>query len=63
VWNARAQALARTPFDAIATGLNVTFSAGLSACTDDDSVDACIERADQAMYRAKTQGRDCSVLA
>jgi len=57
------QALARAPLDAIAPGLNVTFSAGLSACTDDDSVDACIERADQAMYRAKTQGRDCSVLA
>jgi len=57
------QALARTSFDAIAPGLKVTFSAGLSACADDDLIEACIERADQAMYRAKTKGRDCSVLA
>ena len=57
------QALARTSFDAIAPGLKVTFSAGLSACADDDSIEACVERADQAMYLAKTQGRDCSVLA
>jgi diguanylate cyclase len=55
--------LARTSFDTIAAGLSVTFSAGLSTCADDDTLDACIERADQAMYRAKTQGRNCSVLA
>ena len=55
--------LAKVSFDAIAPGLQVTFSAGLSACGDDDTLEACIERADQAMYRAKTQGRNCSVLA
>ena len=57
------QAVARTSFDTAAPGLKVTFSAGLSTCTDDDLIDACIERADKAMYRAKMQGRDCSVLA
>jgi diguanylate cyclase len=55
--------LAKVSFDAIAPGLQVTFSAGLSACGDDETLEACIERADQAMYRAKTQGRNCSVLA
>ena len=57
------QALTRTSFDTAAPGLKVTFSAGLSTCTDDDSIDACIKRADQAMYRAKTRGRHRSVLA
>ena len=57
------ESLAQISFDAIHPGLKVTFSAGLSACEDECSIEACIERADQAMYRAKTQGRDCSVLA
>jgi diguanylate cyclase (GGDEF)-like protein len=55
--------LANVSFDSIDPGLKVTFSAGLSGCTDDDVLDACIERADQAMYLAKTQGRNCSVMA
>jgi len=55
--------LAQVSFDAISPGLKVTFSAGLSACEDDGPLEPCIERADQAMYRAKTQGRNCSVLA
>ena len=57
------EGLARLSFDAIAAGLKVTFSAGLSACDGDGPLEACIERADQAMYRAKMQGRNCSVLA
>ena len=57
------ESLAQISFDAIQPGLKVTFSAGFSACDDECSIEACIERADQAMYRAKTQGRNCSVLA
>ena len=57
------EGLAQVSFDAISPGLSVTFSAGLSACPDDGPLEAFIERADQAMYRAKTQGRNCSVLA
>ncbi len=56
------QHLALLTFDAIATDLKVSFSAGLSACDDDEAIEACIERADQAMYRAKTRGRDCAVM-
>ena len=55
-------AVASEPFDTAAAGLNVTFSAGLSACEGAAPIEACIERADQAMYRAKTQGRNCTVL-
>jgi diguanylate cyclase len=54
--------VANVSFDTIEPGLKITFSAGLSACAD-EPLDGCIERADQAMYLAKTQGRDRSVLA
>jgi diguanylate cyclase len=36
----------------------VTFSAGLVESPAGESIDAAIERADQAMYRAKREGRD-----
>lgn len=55
--------LAATSFDDVADGLEVTFSAGLGSCADSDPIDACIERADRAMYRAKTLGRDRAELA
>jgi diguanylate cyclase len=54
--------LARLGADAIAPGLRVTFSAGISLCPPDTPLEAAIDRADQAMYRAKTQGRNCTVL-
>lgn len=54
-------ALAETSFDSVAPGLRVTFSAALSICTVDDMLEATIERADQARYRAKTQGRNRTV--
>jgi diguanylate cyclase (GGDEF)-like protein len=40
----------------------VTFSAGLVEHRMGDTVERSIERADQALYRAKNQGRDCTVL-
>jgi diguanylate cyclase len=55
--------LAQVSFDAVAPGLVVTFSAGLAVCGQDEALDAAIERADQAMYRAKTAGRNCTVVA
>lgn len=38
-------------------GLAITFSAGIAEVSAQESVDAAIERADQAMYRAKGAGR------
>jgi diguanylate cyclase len=55
--------LARAGFDEVAPGLVVTFSAGIARCAPGDVLDAVIERADQAMYRAKTAGRNCTVVA
>ncbi len=41
--------------------LRVTFSAGLVCVQPGESIEQALERADQAMYRAKTNGRDCVV--
>ncbi len=50
--------LARLELNDIAAGLKVTFSAGLVEVVPEDTLEAAIERADQAMYRAKTGGRN-----
>ena len=50
--------VAAGPFGAIAPGLKVSFSAGLVELGLDESQDAAIDRADQALYRAKQSGRD-----
>jgi diguanylate cyclase (GGDEF)-like protein len=40
----------------------VTFSAGLVSCEPNEPIGAAIERADLALYRAKSEGRDRTVL-
>jgi len=42
--------------------LKVTFSAGLAAYRQGEPIDSIIERADKALYRAKSEGRDRTVL-
>jgi len=49
--------LRSSPFDEVAEGLSVRFSAGVTACLGLADVDAAIERADRALYRAKSGGR------
>ncbi|MDE8346082.1 MAG: GGDEF domain-containing protein [Acidocella sp.] len=51
-------ALVPAAFGHIAPGLNVTISAGITNLHHGDRLEAAIERADQAMYRAKQAGRD-----
>ncbi|MGY4831170.1 diguanylate cyclase [Sphaerotilaceae bacterium SBD11-9] len=55
--------LAGRSFEHLAPKLAVTFSAGIGVCSSDDRIDAIIERADRAMYRAKTTGRNRTVVA
>ncbi|MGY4826987.1 GGDEF domain-containing protein [Sphaerotilaceae bacterium SBD11-9] len=50
--------LARMALDDISPGLKVTFSAGLVELMPGEALEAAIERADQAMYRAKNAGRN-----
>lgn len=57
------EGLAQLSFEAIAPGLQLTFSAGLAVCAPGDSIDAVIELADQALYRAKEAGRDSTHCA
>ncbi len=58
----RAQ-LAAVSFDEVAPGLGVTFSAGLALFEPGQTLDQAVERADQAMYRAKTGGRNRTEFA
>ena len=55
--------LAERSFEHIAPRLGVTFSAGIGVCGVDDRMETIVERADRAMYRAKTAGRNRTVVA
>lgn len=43
----------------IMPGLDLTVSAGVSMCGRDDTTEQLLERADQALYAAKRDGRNC----
>lgn len=57
------RSMAEAAFDDIATGLQVGFSAGVAALRGSDTLQQAVERADQAMYAAKTAGRGRTALA
>jgi diguanylate cyclase (GGDEF)-like protein len=57
------EGLAQVIFTNVAPDLQITFSAGLSVCRAGETLEAVIERADQAMYQAKAQGRNRTVSA
>jgi diguanylate cyclase (GGDEF)-like protein len=42
----------------IAAGLKVTVSMGVAQWDGEEDINACVQRADQALYRAKRMGRD-----
>ncbi|MFF7710909.1 diguanylate cyclase [Pseudomonas sp. NPDC007930] len=52
-----AEALAGTSISGLPKGLAVGFSAGVTACPAGLALDAALKRADQALYRAKANGR------
>lgn len=55
--------LAQVFFPDIDVSLRLTFSAGLAACQPGESIEAVLELADQALYRAKQAGRNCTICA
>ena len=57
------QAAFAQPLVDVHPDLVITFSAGLAACQGVQDIEASIERADQAMYRAKTLGRNRTEIA
>lgn len=50
-------------FPAIDLDLRLTFSAGVAASRPNERFDSAIQRADEAMYRAKANGRNCVLAA
>ncbi len=58
------QAFARLPFTAAdGQSFSCTFSAGIATGLDSLMPDVVIERADQALYQAKSNGRNQVVLS
>jgi diguanylate cyclase (GGDEF)-like protein len=55
--------VATTPLDAIGQALNITVSVGVTSEAGEDaaSLETLLGRADQALYAAKAQGRNCVV--
>ncbi len=56
------EVLLNTPVTEQHGALRVRFSAGLTAFHADELIEKTIERADQALYHAKTSGRGCSEI-
>jgi diguanylate cyclase (GGDEF)-like protein/PAS domain S-box-containing protein len=54
-----------TPLMINGNSITMTVSVGLNIASDDDgpTVDAIFKQADQVLYQAKTQGRNCVVIA
>jgi diguanylate cyclase len=57
------EALAQADWDhAVAPGLRATFSCGIATLQPADTAESLIKRADDALYRAKADGRNCTRL-
>lgn len=55
--------VSKTPFKFKGNPVKITMSFGLASFGAEDSVESVFERADQALYQAKNQGRNQCVLA
>jgi len=56
------QMQAKSPLHYQRHAINVTFSAGITNLRDSDDVQSIIQRADEALYQAKQEGRDRAVI-
>lgn len=57
------QKVVDTPLDDVAPGLRVNFSAGVAVLEPECTLEQVVERADRAMYRAKSGGRARTEIA
>ncbi len=55
-------ALAAANWSEVAPGFGMTFSCGVACYQPGDSPEAVLQRADEALYRAKADGRNCTRL-
>ena len=63
VANQLRQAIEKTGFNASGASVAITISCGITEFMPDDTDESAFERADQALYQAKEQGRNrCCVL-
>jgi diguanylate cyclase len=56
------EALAGADWNEVAPGFSVSFSCGIACHQPGESVEALLQRADEALYRAKADGRNCTRL-
>ena len=57
------QLIENTGFNSHGSAINITVSCGISDFNGDDTREAVFERADQALYQAKEQGRNRCIIA
>ncbi len=57
------QLVENTGFNSHGNAINITLSCGISDFNGDDTREAVFERADQALYQAKEQGRNRCIIA
>jgi diguanylate cyclase (GGDEF)-like protein len=60
--NRMREALAGADWHEVAPGFSLTFSCGIACYQPGESVEALLQRADEALYRAKADGRNCTRL-
>ncbi|MBC7995598.1 MAG: GGDEF domain-containing protein [Rhizobacter sp.] len=56
------EALADANWSEVAPGFGMTFSCGVACYEPGESLEALLQRADEALYRAKADGRNCTRL-
>ncbi len=56
------EALADADWSEGAPGFSMTFSSGIACYQPGESPEALLQRADEALYRAKTDGCNCTRL-
>ncbi|MBC7954907.1 MAG: GGDEF domain-containing protein [Cytophagales bacterium] len=56
------ETLRDAPWSEVAPNFSATFSCGIACYQPGESLEALIQRADQALYRAKADGRNCTRL-